>query len=149
MITTIIIVTCLLAGNHYSWSGHTAVWADADNWGAMDYPQTGDDITVGQTWGTGWTPVTTINLMGSRSVNSIDVWPDYETTLTNGSITASEIYGNGSLVVNCQLTADSIMLDRLTIGSGGSAIPEPNVLTLISGFMVFLALFLLFTVRKK
>jgi hypothetical protein len=48
---SIILTAALLAGNHYSWSGFDARFADANNWGSMDYPRTGDDITVDQLFG--------------------------------------------------------------------------------------------------
>lgn len=138
MLSTLLAV-CLITGNHYSWTGSDSRWNEPNNWGAMDYPGAYDDITVGQTWGTGWTPETTIDLMGVRTVNSVDVWDNYETTFINGTLTTQRITGTGSLIIQCNLTTQHIELNTLTIGQSGSVIPEPNAFELI------LSLFLIIT----
>jgi hypothetical protein len=138
---SVLIIAALLGGNHYSWAGFDSAWSDANNWGSMDYPQTGDDIAVGVKWGLEWQPVSTINLMGARSVEIIDVWPDYETTLTGGSITAGEICGGGTLIVDCNLTTGSIQVDTLKIGRRPNEVPEPSEALLTALFAIAYTVF--------
>jgi hypothetical protein len=147
MIYAVVLALALTGHNSYTWSSRTtSVWENADNWGAMDWPHSGDDIVVGQTWGTGWEPVDTINLGGNRNLSNVYVWDSYDTKLINDNLTATEVVGNGNLTINnATLTANSIAINSLIIGSSSPVIvPEPSSFILLIP-LIGLILFL----RKK
>jgi hypothetical protein len=96
-----------------------------------NYTLSGSAITLDNNCGTSDGALIDV-VSGKHSISSPVILDDDTTISGHGTLTCSNITGNHSLTVLGNLTASSIEVDTLTIGSTGThTVPEPSTIVLL------------------